>query len=94
MRRTHLRGHDNILKRLLVHVGAFNLGLILRMACGVGTPRGLQNRLRAFLRAVSPLMTALVTLWATLRDYFGDDDTVASLSIANSQPLSRTLVLA
>jgi transposase len=27
MRRTHLRGHDNILKRLLVHAGACNLGL-------------------------------------------------------------------
>ena len=26
MRRTHLRGHQNILKRLLVHAGAFNLG--------------------------------------------------------------------
>ena len=28
LRRTHLRGHPNILKRLLVHVGAFNLGLL------------------------------------------------------------------
>lgn len=49
MRRTHLRGHDNILKRLLVHSGAFNLGLLMRQAFGVGTPRGLQGRLRAFL---------------------------------------------
>jgi len=30
MRRCTLRGQDNILKRLLVHVGAFNLGLVLR----------------------------------------------------------------
>src|SRR5215469_8993640 len=29
MRRTHLRGHENILKRQLIHVGAFNLSLIL-----------------------------------------------------------------
>jgi hypothetical protein len=28
MRRTHLRGHDNILKRLLIHSGCFNLGLV------------------------------------------------------------------
>ncbi len=28
MRRTHLRGHENILKRQLIHVGAFNLSLI------------------------------------------------------------------
>ena len=26
MRRVHLRGHDNILKRLLLHAGALNLG--------------------------------------------------------------------
>jgi len=30
MRRVHLRGRDNILKRLLVHGAAFNLSLILR----------------------------------------------------------------
>jgi transposase len=44
MRRTHLRGHANILKRLLVHAGAFNLGLLMRKMCGRGTPRGLQGR--------------------------------------------------
>ena len=44
MRRTHLRGHANILKRLLVHAGAFNLGLLMRTAFGRGTPRGLQGR--------------------------------------------------
>ena len=30
MRRTHLRRHDNIIKRLLIHAGAFNLGLVMR----------------------------------------------------------------
>jgi transposase len=44
MRRTHLRGHDNILKRVLVHASAFNLGLLLRQLVGVGTPRTLQGR--------------------------------------------------
>ena len=43
MRRTHLRGHENILKRLLIHAGGFNLGLLLRAILGVGTPRGLQG---------------------------------------------------
>jgi transposase len=43
MRRTHLRGHQNILKRLLIHTGGFNLGLLLRTVIGVGTPRGLQG---------------------------------------------------
>jgi transposase len=43
MRRTYLRGHRNILKRLLIHVAAFNLSLILRQQLGVGTPRSLQG---------------------------------------------------
>ena len=43
MRRTHLRGHQNILKRLLVHASAFNLGVLMRQAFGRGTPRGLQG---------------------------------------------------
>jgi transposase len=58
MRRTHLRGHQNILKRQLIHVGAFNLSLILRKLMGAGTPREWSNRggllllLAYFLRAL------------------------------------------
>jgi hypothetical protein len=44
MRRCHLRGRDNVLERQLVHVGAFNLSLILRQLVGAGTPRELRNR--------------------------------------------------
>jgi transposase len=61
LRRTHLRGHTNILKRLLVHVGGFNLGLFMRALVGVGTPRGLQGLSAAALAFV-------VTLWAHLTD--------------------------
>jgi len=43
MRRTHLRKHNNILKRLLIHVAGANLGLLLRDRYGIGTPRGLQG---------------------------------------------------
>jgi hypothetical protein len=49
MRRTHLRRHDNIIKRLLIHAGAFNLGLVMRKISGYGTPRGLQGGLNRFL---------------------------------------------
>jgi len=48
MRRVHLRGRQNVLKRQLIHVGAFNLSLIFRALLGAGTPRGvgeLQTRL-------------------------------------------------
>lgn len=44
LRRTHLRGRENICKRVLIHVGAFNLGLVMRQLIGIGTPRGAQDR--------------------------------------------------
>ena len=43
MRRLHLRGRKNILKRLVVHSGAANLGLLMRKLFGKGTPRGLHG---------------------------------------------------
>ena len=43
LRRVHLRHHPNILKRVLVHVCGFNLGLLMRQLTGVGTPRSLQE---------------------------------------------------
>src|SRR5712691_6585311 len=58
MRRTHLRGHQNILKRLLIHAGSFNLGLLIRATLGVGTPRGLQGRLAAVIATLLVLMGA------------------------------------
>jgi transposase len=58
MRRTHLRGHTNILKRLLIHAGGFNLGLVMRHLIGVGTPRGLQGHLAAVLATLWVLISA------------------------------------
>jgi transposase len=43
MRRVYLRGRENVLKRQLIHVGAFNLSLIFRLKLGAGTPRELRN---------------------------------------------------
>src|SRR5438093_7658297 len=56
MRRTHLRGHQNILKRLLIHAGGFNLGRVMRHQIGRGTPRGLQVRLAAVLAILLALI--------------------------------------
>jgi transposase len=67
MRRTHLRGHANILKRLFVHIGGFNLGLFMRTRFGVGTPRGLQGRLAAVLAFIVALWTHVVDLWCAVR---------------------------
>jgi transposase len=71
MRRVHLRGHVNILKRLLIHTGGFNLGLLMRQLIGVGTPRGLQGRLSV---AVAALLAPAIApgsrdgLWWPVRD--------------------------
>jgi len=53
MRRVHLRGRENILKRLVVHSGAANLGLLMRKVFGKGTPRALQGRLQAIISAAN-----------------------------------------
>src|SRR6266566_4064930 len=61
MRRVHLRRHPNILKRLLVHVAAFNLGLVMRQLLGRGTPRGLQGCPLDLLLALLRLLTDVWT---------------------------------
>jgi transposase len=43
MRRTHLRKHNNILKRQLIHIAGFNLSLIFCLLLGAGTPREWNN---------------------------------------------------
>jgi transposase len=67
MRRTHLRGHTNILKRLFVHIGGFNLGLLMRTLLGVGTPRGLQGRVAALVASALAVWTTLTACWSDLR---------------------------
>lgn len=43
MRRAWLRGRENVQKRYLLHVAGFNLGLLMRVKTGYGTPRGWAN---------------------------------------------------
>jgi len=72
MRRTHLRGHPNILKRLLIHVGGFNLGLVMRSLFGIGKPRRLQDGLgrlaAALLRLVCSRIGRFAAICGRLRD--------------------------
>lgn len=69
MRRTHLRGHENILKRYLVHVTGFNLSLVMREIFGVGTPRGLAAVVGACRELLSHVVRALLGV-APLRNIF------------------------
>jgi transposase len=67
MRRTHLRGHENILKRLLIHVSGFNLGLVMRSLLGYGTPRGLRGRLSALLESILGVLRGITASVARYR---------------------------
>ena len=60
MRRAYLRLRENILKRYLVHVAAFNLSLVMRTIFGVGTPRELRGRLAAALATLCEALLPLV----------------------------------
>ena len=43
MRRAWLRGRNNVQKRYLIHISGYNLGLIMRLLTGFGTPRSLAD---------------------------------------------------
>lgn len=66
LRRTSLRGLDNLRKRLLIHVAGFNLALLVRKLFGVGTPRGLQGAAARFL-ALLEILWRLLGLDPALR---------------------------
>ena len=44
MRRVWLRGRENVQKRYLIHVAGYNLGLIMRLLTGAGTPREFRSQ--------------------------------------------------
>ena len=52
MRRTWLRGRENVEKRYMVHAAAFNLSLIVRSIIGAGTPREMANRMLRLLQSI------------------------------------------
>ena len=59
MRRSWLRGRENLHKRYLVHVAGYNLGLIMRLTIGAGTPK-------EFLAHASTQLMLLMTAADTL----------------------------
>src|SRR5437588_748951 len=58
MRRVHLRGKNNIAKRVLIHAAAFNLSLLLRRMIGVGTARQAADLIAALCFAFLKLTRA------------------------------------
>ena len=90
MRRVHLRGHTNILKRVLLQTAALNLGLLMRTLCGGGTPRSLQGCAAALLRCVWPLIRLPETLWGAIWTIYRPS---TSLSAVLVHPEDRPLDL-
>jgi transposase len=62
LRRTHLRGRENVQKRYLVHVAGYNLGLVLRRLIGAGTPKELAARGAWLLWLLDPDIGLLIIL--------------------------------
>src|SRR3954465_11445161 len=62
MRRAWLRGRENVHKRYLLHVAGYNLGLIMRLLTGAGTPRGSLARVSVWLGAIPTADGAFILL--------------------------------
>jgi transposase len=92
MRRLHLRGRENILKRLVIHGAGFNLALVMRKRYGAGKPK--QAKGRDFACAAgkgatppftAPVFIILELLHVTMR-FIGN---VSRLFSRVARPLSR-----
>ena len=70
MRRTWLRGRENLHKRYLVHVAGHNLGILMRLLIGAGTPREAAARAPAYLFFVYTEDAVAIILVAASRDGF------------------------
>src|SRR3954463_8714806 len=70
MRRTWLRGRENVHKRYLVHVAGHNLGILMRRLIGAGTPRGAAAHVRVFLCLVCTDQAVALILIAASSDGF------------------------
>jgi len=88
MRRVHLKGRGNILKRLLIHAGGFNLALVMRKLIGVGKPRQIQGLLAFFFTRLGVLLRCL---WSVLRRgcYFSVSKSMTAVTFPRAVTLSN-----
>ena len=80
MRRAWLRGRENLHKRYLVHVAGYNLGLIMRLLVGAGTPREFPARASAHLLVVTAAEGAAIVILAVATD------TKAAILVVSTEP--------
>ena len=80
MRRAWLRGRENLRKRYLVHVAGYNLGLIMRLLTGAGTPRELVASAAAYLMVLTPADGAALIILTVMTD------TEAAMLVVSVEP--------
>jgi transposase len=78
MRRVWLRGRVNIHKRFLIHVAGYNLGLIMRLLTGAGTPRAFSARQSAWIFVLPTPDGGIIALLCAVLD---DQTAICAVSI-------------
>src|SRR6186713_967514 len=68
MRRVWLRGRENVHKRYLIHVAGYNLGLLMRLLTGAGTPREFLAGASAHLILAAPCADAMTAILLVVTD--------------------------
>ena len=90
MRRSWLRGRENLHKRYLVHVASYNLGLIMRLLVGSGTPREFLARIATHLLILTTAEGAAIVIFAVATD---TDAAILAVSVVwcrhSGMPLAR-----
>jgi transposase len=80
MRRAWLRGGENLQKRYLVHVAGYNLGLVMRLLVGAGTPREFLARASAHLLLLTAADGAVAAILVVATD------TEAAILVVSFEP--------
>ncbi len=88
MRRLHLRGRDNIAKRVLIHAAAFNVGLMMRLKYGLRKPPSHSKATAAACALSFALVEWLGSIFDVVRL------TVATLSSRRTMPQRNPLLCA
>jgi len=66
MRRTWLRGRENVHKRYLIHVAGFNLGILMRALFGKGTPKEAATVKNVFLFVIQSDVAVAIAIMADI----------------------------
>ena len=68
MRRTWLRGRENVRKRYLIHVAGHNLGLMMHLLIGAGTPKEAAARSQSVLFVLRTPCAVTIVVMASEAD--------------------------